>query len=42
MGVEDKKTSSFVGVDLCLEYASGMDLSNRDTLDSAFTGGLGS
>lgn len=44
MGVEDRKTgaSSFVGVDLCVEYASGGDSISRDKRDRVFRGGLGS
>lgn len=39
MGTEDINTG--VGVDPCLENASGGDLLNRDKLDEVFTGGLG-
>ncbi len=44
MAVEDIKTaaSSFAGVDLCVEYASGGDSINGDKQDRVFTGGLGS
>lgn len=44
MGVEDIKTgaSSLVGVNPCVEYASGTDLLSRDKLDRSFTGGHGS
>lgn len=43
IGVEDIKSgaSSFVGVELGLEYASEGD-SNRDKLERVFTAGLGS
>lgn len=43
IGVEDiiSGASSFVGVELDLEYASKGDL-NRDKLDRLFTAGLGS